>query len=160
MIVLILAVFRLVPHPPNATPIAAMALFSGAMFNNRLYAYLIPIIAMFVSDLWLGFHSTILYVYFGMAATVFIGGMLKHINVLKMSAAVLASTLIFYLLTNFGSWLHHEMYPQNLNGLVQAYVAGLPFLRNSLIANLFFTYLVFYSMQIFQTKFFAKSLNR
>ena len=150
-IVLILAIFRLIPHPPNATPVAAMALFAGAMFNNRWLAFAIPIFAMFLSDLWLGLHSTILYVYLGLVCTVVIGSTLKKISALNLCVAVLISSLIFYLLTNFGAWLHHEMYPRTINGLVQSYIAGLPFLRNSLIANFVFTFLVFYSINLFYT---------
>ena len=137
-----------------------MALFAGAMFKNRWLAFLIPIIAMFVSDLWLGFHSTILYVYLGMVCTVLIGSMLKKISVLNISISILAATLIFYLLTNFGAWLHHDMYPKDLNGLMQAYVAGIPFLRNSLIANFIFTYLVFYGIRFFENENLVKFINR
>lgn len=145
-IVLVLAFFRLIPHPPNAVPIAAMALFAGAFFENRALAYLVPLAAMLISDYVLGFHSTIAYVYAGVVATVLIGSLLKQISVVKVGLSAIAATLIFYLITNFGAWLHHEMYPQNMNGLLQAYVAGLPFLRNSMIANLVFTYLIFYGL--------------
>jgi len=145
-IVLVLAFSRLVPHPPNAVPIVAMALFAGAFFSNRMLAYLVPLVAMLISDYVLGFHSTIGYVYAGVAMTVFIGSFLKHITVLKVGISAIVASLIFYLVTNFGAWLHHDMYPQNTNGLLQAYTAGLPFLRNSMIANLAFSYLVFYGL--------------
>lgn len=143
-IVLVLAFTRLVPHPPNVVPVAAMALFAGAFFSNRVFAYLVPLAAMLLSDYALGFHSTIWYVYAGVAATVLIGSYLQQITVLKVGMAAVIASLAFYLLTNFGAWLHHDMYPQNFSGLLQSYIAGLPFLRNSLIANLIFSYLVIY----------------
>jgi len=145
-IVLVLTFARLVPHPPNAAPIAAMALFAGAFFSNRTLAILIPLAAMVLSDLVLGFHSTVWYVYAGVVITVLIGSLLKQFNVLRVGVAIIASSIIFFLITNFGAWLHHDMYPQNLNGLLQAYISGLPFLRNSLIADLIFSYLLFYGL--------------
>ena len=143
-VIIILAMFRLVPHPPNAVPIAAMALFAGAFFSNRLLAYLIPVAAMVLSDLILGLHSTVWYVYAGVAITVLIGSELKQFSILRVGIAAVIASILFFLITNFGAWLHHDMYPQNYNGLLQAFVAGIPFFRNSLIANLIFTYLVFY----------------
>jgi len=148
-IVLVLAFSRLIPHPPNVVPIAAMALFAGAFFSNRVLAFIMPLAAMFLSDLVIGFHSTIWYVYAGVVATVLIGRMLNQVTVFKVGAAAVIASIVFYLVTNFGAWLHHDMYTQNLSGLLQAYVAGLPFLRNSLLANLIFTYLVFFGLSNF-----------
>ena len=145
-IVLALVFFRLVPHPPNATPIVAMSLFAGALFHNRVLAYLVPLAVMLLSDVVIGLHSTIWYVYASILITVLIGSTLKHITVFGIGSAVVIASVVFFLLTNFGSWLYHDMYPQNIAGLVQAYVAGLPFLRNALIANLIFTYIVFYGL--------------
>lgn len=148
-IVLVLAFTRLIPHPPNAVPIAAMALFAGAYFSNRVLAFIVPISAMFISDLLLGFHSTVWYVYAGIAITVLVGNVIQQLSVVRVSIATIVASIIFYLVTNFGAWLHHGMYPQNVNGLVQAYIAGLPFLRNALIANLIFSYLLFYGLNGF-----------
>ena len=148
-IVILLALFRFVPHPPNVTPIAAMALFAGAFFVNRLLAYSVPIAVMVISDLVLGFHSTIIYVYTGVLVTVIIGSQLKKINFLSISTSAVVASIVFFLLTNFGAWLHHDMYTQNFSGLLQAYVAGIPFLRNALIANLLFSYLVFFGFSSF-----------
>ncbi|QMU62430.1 MAG: hypothetical protein GKR92_12260 [Gammaproteobacteria bacterium] len=148
-IVLVLAFSRLVPHPPNAVPIAAMALFAGAFFSNRALAFMVPLAAMILSDLVIGFHSTVWYVYAGIAATVLIGSILNHVTVFRVGVAAVVASIVFYLITNFGSWLHHEMYTQNLSGLLQSYAAGLPFLRNSLAANLIFTYLIFFGLNYF-----------
>ena len=145
-IVLVLAFSRLVPHPPNVVPIAAMALFAGAFFSNRILAFIVPLAAMLLSDLVIGFHSTVWYVYAGVAITVFIGGFLKRFSIMNVGLSAVIATLAFYLITNFGAWLHHDMYPQNLNGLLQSYTAGIPFLRNSLIANIIFSYLVIYGV--------------
>lgn len=148
-VIALLAMFRFVPHPPNAVPIVAMALFAGAFFSNRIHAYLVPLVAMILSDLILGFHSTVLYVYVGIMATVVIGSFLNQVTVFKVGMAAVIASIVFFLITNFGAWMHHNMYSQDLNGLLQAYVAGIPFLRNSLIANLIFSYLVFYGLTSF-----------
>ena len=76
-VIILLAMFRFVPHPPNATPIAALAIFAGAAFSNRVLAYLVPLAVMLLSDLVIGFHSIIWYVYAGVAITVLIGSILK-----------------------------------------------------------------------------------
>ena len=148
-IVFLLAFFRFIPHPPNATPIAAMALFAGAFFHNRVLAYIVPTAAMLLSDLVLGIHSTIVYVYAGIMLTVFIGSTIKKVHFFSVGISAIIASAVFFLITNFGAWLHHDMYAQNLDGLLHAYAAGIPFLRNSLIANLIFTYLVFYSLNSF-----------
>ena len=148
-IIVLLAMFRFVPHPPNVTPIAAMALFAGAVFSNRVLAYLVPLVAMLISDFVIGFHSTVWYVYASVAITVLIGSEIKQLSLLRVCAAAVVASIIFFLITNFGAWLHHDMYTQNANGLLQAYIAGLPFLRNSLMANLVFCYLVFYGANSF-----------
>ncbi len=151
--VFLLAIFRFVPHPPNATPIIAMALFAGAVFSKRIYAYLVPLAAMLFSDLVLGFHSTILYVYIAVIAAVLLGSTLKKISVFRLGIITITASFIFYLITNFGAWLHHDMYSQNWLGLIQAYIAGLPFFRNSIIANLMFTYLTFYGLAWLENEF-------
>ena len=152
-IVLLLALSRLLPHPPNAVPIAAMALFAGAFFANRWLAYSIPIAAMMISDGLIGFHNTVLYVYFGVIITVLIGSGLKKVSIMNVGLAAVIASLAFFLITNFGAWLHHDMYQQNFTGLIQAYIAGLPFLRNALIANLIFSYLVFFGFSNMFAKF-------
>ena len=159
-IITLLVMLRLVPHPPNATPIAAMALFAGAVYSNRVLAYLIPLAAMFLSDVVIGLHSTIWYVYAGVAITVLIGSTLQHITVFRVGAVAVIASTVFFLVTNFGSWLHHDMYTPDLSGLLQAYIAGLPFLRNAMIANLIFAYLIFYSLVWLKDGYFlAKNIQ-
>ena len=152
-VIVLLAMFRLVPHPPNVTPVAAMALFAGAAVSNRVLACMIPLAAMLLSDLVLGLHSTILYVYASVVITVLIGSTLKHITLIRIGFVAVTASIVFFLLTNFGSWIHHDMYPYDITGLIQAYIAGLPFLRNALLANLVFIYLIFYGLNWFKIGF-------
>ena len=143
-IVVALVMFRVVPHPPNVSPIAAMALFAGAHFSDKRVALLIPMAALLLSDLVIGIHSTMLYVYMAFAMAVLIGIWLRSsYSVQTVTGAAVASSLLFFVITNFGSWLSHDLYPKTWDGLLAAYSAGLPFYRNTLIGDLCFTLIVF-----------------
>lgn len=138
-IIVFAVVVRLIPHPANVAPIAAMALFGGA-YLDRKYAFVVPLVAMFSSDLFLGFHNTILFVYGSFLLTGVIGLWLKsHRNVQRITLGALASSMLFFLITNFGVWLVGGLYPKTLSGLIQSYVMALPFFRNTLLGDLFYT---------------------
>ena len=96
------AIIRLIPHPPNFAPITAMALFGGVYFKNRKLAYAIPLIAMIISDLFLGFYSISIFVYASFIAITFIGTIIKNINV----ANIFLSSLNILL---FSVWLLYYM---------------------------------------------------
>ena len=154
LIIFAIALFRLIPHPPNISPVAAMALFGGAFFTDRRVALLVPFLALLLSDLVLGLHDTMVYVYAGFALTVAIGCWVgRNPKATRVSAAVIASSLLFFLITNFGTWVTSGLYPLTAEGLVQAYVAGLPFLQNSLIGNIVFTALLFGGFALLQRRF-------
>ncbi len=147
-IVLAAAMMRLLPHPPNVTPVAAMALFAGAHFADKRLAFGVPLLAMLLSDLVLGLHSTLAFVYAGVALTTMIGmGLRGRARPLPAIGAALLAAVLFYLLTNFGVWLTGTMYPHTLEGLMAAYAAGLPFLRNSLLGDVFWTAVLFGGFQ-------------
>ncbi len=145
LIVFAIAMFRLLPHPPNVSPVAAMALFGGAYFADKRVAFLVPFMALLLSDLIIGLHDTMIYVYGGFALTVAIGFWLKNnMNLTRFASSVVGSSVVFYLVTNFGAWLSHgNLYPQTFEGLIQAYVAGIPFFQNALLGNIVFTALLF-----------------
>jgi hypothetical protein len=146
VIVLLAALSRVLTQGliPNVAPIGALALFSGAYFMDRKLAFLIPMAAMLISDIFLGFHPTILFVYAGFALTVMMGFMLRNNNnVGKTMMVTILSSLIFFFLTNFGVWAMYDFYSNNFSGLVSSYIAGIPFLRNSLLGDLFYTGLFF-----------------
>ena len=144
LIIFAIAMFRLLPHPPNVSPVAAMALFGGAYFSDRRVAFLVPFIALLLSDFILGLHNTMIYVYAGFAATVVIGFWIgKNLNLGRTAAAVVGSSVLFFMVTNFGAWLTSGLYPLSAEGLLQAYIAGIPFFQNSLMGNFVFTALLF-----------------
>jgi len=139
------AVMRLIPHWPNFTPIAAIALFGGTFLKRKDLAFLVPVVAMLLSDLIIGFHSTMFAVYASFIAIVSLGLFLQsRLTVVNTISASLASSILFYLITNFASWTSGIMpYPMNVAGLMQSYIAGLPFFFNGLLGDLFYNSVLF-----------------
>lgn len=153
-IVLIAALCRLLPHPPNFTPIAAMALFGGAYFNSKKFAFIIPLSAMFLSDLVIGLHSTMLAVYASFAIIVLIGFLLKtRKTIIPVFTAAIASSVLFFLITNFAMWFGTALYPQNLGGLVECYIAAIPFFRYTILGDLFYISVLFGGFYLVQLRF-------
>lgn len=133
------AFFRFIPHWPNFTPIAAMALFGGAYLGRKHLAFIIPFAAMFFSDLVLGFHKDMWAVYIAFGMTVMIGTMMRqNVKFIKVVSASVVSSVIFFLLTNFAVWLSSPFYPPTFAGLIQSYVAGLAFFNNGALGISFF----------------------
>ncbi len=146
------AAMRLVPHPPNITPIGAMALFGGAYFATRRTAFLMPLAAMYLSDLALGFfiydfgwfHRFMPFVYVSFVATVCLGFLIRRrLTPLTVGGAALAGSVLFFVVTNFGVWLVGNLYPKTIAGLAGCYVAAIPFFRNMLVGNAFYTLALF-----------------
>ncbi len=138
------AAMRLVPHPPNFSPIAAMALFSGAYLPRRALAFVAPFAALLLSDAVLGFYAGMNFVYFSFALTVLIGwAIASRKTPLTIGAAAIASSVLFFILTNFGMWLFSGFYPLTSAGLVACFVAAIPFFQNTLVGDLSFTVLLF-----------------
>ena len=142
--ILLAAALRLVPHPPNFTPIGAMALFGGAYFGRRALAFAAPLGALLISDAVIGFHSGMPFVYASVAIVVLLGIAVRgRMTPLRIGAAAVLSSVLFFTLTNFGVWLADGMYPQTLAGLAACYAAAIPFFQNTLAGDLVFTALLF-----------------
>lgn len=139
------AAMRLLPHPPNFSPIAAMALFGGTMMPRKMLAFAAPFGALLLSDALLGgFYPGMEFVYFSFALTVLIGWAVStRRTALTIGIAALSSSLLFFVLTNFGMWLFSGFYPLTLGGLAACYVAAIPFFQNTIAGDLFFTVLLF-----------------
>lgn len=154
--IIILAVAaRLVPHSPNFAPIGGLALFSGSHFKKKV-ALLIPLAAMLISDVFLGFHSTMIYVYASFFLTVLIGRLIKNNKWQSLALASLGSSFLFFLITNFGVWLSYPMYPKTLDGLFQSYLMGLPFFRNTILSDFFYTFSFFYGYRFLSSLLLKK----
>jgi hypothetical protein len=139
-LILVLSFSRLIPHPWNFTPILAVGIFSGFYFKNFILSLFIVILSMFIGDLFLGFHSTMVFTYISLALAVVIGLFIKHFKFTEILFSGLASSVCFFIITNFGAWLTLEMYEKNFSGLLQSYVLAIPFFHNTLIST--FLYLI------------------
>jgi len=149
------ALSRLLPHPPNFSPVEAIALFGGAYFSNRWAAVWVPLVAMFLSDLALGLMNGGIYwsyflsagyllVYACIALSAVLGfGLRGRVNVPRVGIYSIIGSLLFFVVTNFGAWLGSPMYPQTSAGLSAAYVAGIPFYQWTLLGTLFYSALLF-----------------
>ena len=152
--IFIAAFARLIPHPPNFAPIAAMALFGGAYFTKRWVAFLIPLAAMFLTDLILGFHSTMWAVYISFALIVGIGMlMIKQKKVSNIFLASVSASVLFFVITNFGLWISTPYYTKTGAGLAACYTAAIPFFHQTLLGDLFFVALMFGSYELVKVKF-------
>ncbi|NVO18281.1 MAG: hypothetical protein HXX13_01190 [Bacteroidetes bacterium] len=134
------AMLRLIPHWPNFTPIASIALFGGTYLKRKELAFLIPVLAMLLSDVIIGFHNVMIPVYASFLLIVSFGFILKSkVSMVNVVTASLMSSLVFYLITNMASWATGMVpYSTGITGLMQAYIAGLPFFLNGILGDLFF----------------------
>lgn len=144
LMVFVAAFVRLLPHPPNFAPIAAMALFGGAYFNKKSFAFAIPLLAMFVTDAIIGFYSYAWMVYISFSLIVLLGiVMLKKVSVKNVVLASVTASVSFFVITNFGVWALGTLYSKTPAGLMESYIAAIPFFQNSLIGDLFFSGVMF-----------------
>lgn len=140
--------------PYNFTPIAAIALFGGAMFKNRGIAFLAPLSIMFFTDLIIGFHSTMWAVYGSFLLIVLIGHIIrKKPTMLSAMGGALAGSVLFFLITNAAIWYGSPFYSQDLLGLLDSYALGLPFFRGTLVGDLLFTAVMFGSFKLAEHRF-------
>ena len=159
-IILVAIVARVIPHAPNFAPIGGLALFSGSHFKKKI-ALIIPLTAMFFSDIFLGFHKTVPYVYVSFIIIALIGSLIKNNKWQSLLLASLTSSVLFFLITNFGVWATGSMsYQKNLNGLMQSYAMGLPFFRNTIISDLFYSFSFFYGYRFLSNLVFKKLLAK
>ena len=134
---------RLAPHPWNATPLTAIALFGGTYLSRR-WAILLPWSAVALSDLVLGWHQTIPFTWGAMILTGFIAWWLRaRPSIGRTVTASLAGSCLFFMVTNFGVWLVGGLYPGTGEGLRQCYVAAIPFFRSTVIGDLAYTAALF-----------------
>ncbi len=152
------ALTRFIPHLPNFTAIGALALFAGSKVQDKKLALLVPVFAMMVSDLLIpgGFN---LFVYACFVATVFMGMLIKNYNPAKIAFGGLLSAVLFFLVTNF-AFLYPTAYPQNFQGIMASYVAGIPFFNYQLLGNLFYSALLFGSFYFIEHRLILKHIKK
>jgi hypothetical protein len=169
LLIFLVAMSRLVPHPPGFAPVGGIALFGAAYFTKRYWAFIIPIISMWVSDLILNnavyklnehhgsfvwFYDGSLFTYGAFAFIVLLGMlMLKKVRIPNLVASALGASAIFFIVSNFGVWFSGTMYPKDLSGLAACYAAGIPFFQNTVLGDLFYSAVLFGAFEFAMRRF-------
>ena len=153
LLILFAALTRLLPHYPNFTAIGAIAIFGGATIHDKKYAILLPLAALFISDIILQIMSSSLplawgvtgfygkgqiFVYGSFILIAWLATFIKNKNVVNLSFAGIWSGVLFFLISNFGVWLSSTFYPPTFAGLIESYTAGLPFYNGDFFGSFFF----------------------
>ncbi len=160
------AISRLLPHPPNFTAVGAIALFGAAYFASKKWAILIPLLALWLSDLVLNnliyaeFYAgmtflswNMLWVYGSILLIVFAGfKLLKKVTLPRVLTGAFGAALIFFIVSNFGVWLTSPMYPMSLEGLIACYTAAIPFFHYTLAGNLVYCTALFGAYEFLKLK--------
>lgn len=144
---------RLIPHMHNFSPLAAIALFGAAYLRNKQIALLVPIGATFLSDVLL--HQFVFpdyslfydgwyfqYIAYGIIVISALG-IFKKVNASRVAIGALSATAIFFLISNFGSWIALSMYPKSISGLISAYAAGVPFIKGTFLSTAIYSIVLF-----------------
>ena len=133
---------RFIPHAANFTPVAAIAIFAGVYLNKK-QALIVPLLLMVLSDMFLGMHNVVLFTWGSFVLVACLGIWAKNHKTFKaIFSTSIASSVLFYLITNFGVWAM-GWYPKTAQGLLDCYILGLPFLRNFGVATLIYTAVFF-----------------
>ena len=157
VLILVLSFSRLIPHPPNFTPIIAVAIMSSYFFKNIYISFATLLIAMLLADAFIGFYNNMLFIYLSLFLITFIFFKI-NINISSKNLIIFGffGSLIFYFISNFGVWVlgspgvYDIAYEKNLDGLIQCYLLAIPFFKNTLISTLFYSYL---GLFIFKPKY-------
>ena len=174
IIIFLAAATRIFPHPPNFSPIMAIGIFGAAHFTRKWYAFLIPLVAIWLSDVvinnfiyssssnqFIWFYSGFYWQYFSYIIIILTGVMIfrNKISISKTFGASISSSAIFFIISNFGVWLLGDLYKNNFHGLIECYIMALPFLQNSLIGSLVFSLLIEFILCMKIAKDFIKKIN-
>ena len=147
-LVVLAALSRLIPHPMNFAPITAIALFGGMYFDKR-FAPVLPLLALLISDYFIGFYDGIMWVYASFIISVGAGMWLKsHKSVPMVVSATVANSILFFIISNFGVWYSELLYPRTFAGLIECYTLALPFFRNTFAGDLFYVAAMFGAYEI------------
>jgi hypothetical protein len=162
LIILLAALSRLIPHPANFSPIAAMSLFGAAYYARRKWAFVVPVASMWISDLvvnnvlyaeyfghFVWFTPGFYWTYGSFAVIALIGLVfLRKISVTNVIGASLTASVAFFLVSNFGVWASTDMYAKSWTGLVDCYAAGVPFFRYTLSGDLIYSGVLFGAFEL------------
>ena len=168
IIILLAAFTRIMPHPPNFSPMAAIGLFGAAHFAKKWKAFFIPLLGIWLSDLVINnfiytssdlnivwFYNGFYWQYISYVLIIFTGLFIfnKGVSLSKTFVGIIGSSGIFFLVSNFGVWAGSGMYSKNIAGLISCYIAGIPFMNNTIISDFLFTTVLFGSYYLLQSEY-------
>ena len=154
------ALSRLVPHPWNATPVMAIALFGGTYLSKR-WAMLLPLATVVLSDFIIGWHETIPFTWGAFILTGMIAWWLRpRPTAARILMGALAGSVLFFLVTNFGVWAASTLYPRTADGLRDCFVAAIPFFRSTVLGDLICTTALFGAYGLLKNRRPAPALTR
>lgn len=152
IIMLIAVASRFLPHPPNFTAVGAGAFYGGRYFSGA-FKYASPIIVMLISDIFLGFHKTVFFVYGAFLFNAWLGSrIIRQPKWYRVAGGAVICGAAFYIITNFGVWLVGNWYPHTLSGLISCYVLALPFAKWTLAGDLVFTAIFFGATELYRQR--------
>jgi hypothetical protein len=146
-LILILALARLIPHPPNFTPIIAVAIMSGYFFKNINLSFITLLISMLIADVFIGFYENVIFVYASLLLITYVFHKFSNkINFKNLFIYGFAGSLIFFIVSNFGVWIlgspgvNDIAYEKSLSGIIQCYILAVPFFGNTFLSTVIFSY--------------------
>jgi hypothetical protein len=139
-----LTISRLIPHEPNFTPILSISIL-GYLFSKILWLKVLIVLgSMFFSDLIIGVHDFIIYVYFSLVLLIVISNSKNYIYMIFLGP------LIFFIVTNFGVWLSSTYYTKNIEGLIECFYMAIPFFKNTILSTFFYCILILLTKNFYQ----------
>ena len=139
-----LTVSRLIPHEPNFTPVLSISILGFLFSTNLWFKVLMVLGSMFFSDLIIGTHNFIIYVYFSLMLLIIISNSKNYIYMMFLGP------LIFFIITNFGVWLHSSYYTKNIGGLTECFYMAIPFFKNTILSTFFYCILILLTKNFYQ----------
>ena len=154
VLTLFAVISRLVPHPPNFTPLLAIALYSGICFKNK-FLFIIPLMSMILSDFFLGYHNSMIWIYLSFLMVFYIGyTQSKKYSFKNLILLSFFSSTLFFVVSNFGVWIIG--YPKTIEGFITCYVLAIPFFHNTLLSTILFSSIFHFSYKYSATIFDSK----
>ena len=144
LMTILLIMSRLITDIPNFTPTIALVIFTGYFIKNRYTVLLIILISQGISDFYIGLHDSMLFIYFSFLLIAFISPLvIKKLNLSSVITASLIGPVIFFIISNFGVWYSMNIYSNDMRGLIECYLAGVPFFDETLISTLLFSITIY-----------------